>query len=136
MFRRNIHRASNSHESLNQHQLDAEGNEVPRSADPLGASWHCHRTSPIVPLYPRAMTAAALSEVSTTHIFSKLREGRSACGLRNPNGIQAISPGLRGTIYPGKTTDNTITLTGFGSQGDPRGYNPYWLGYVWRCPPR
>jgi hypothetical protein len=43
----------------------------------------------------------------------------------NPNGIESISPGLRGTSYPGWTKIEATTPTGLHQTSDARGCNPF-----------
>ena len=49
----------------------------------------------------------------------------------NPNGIVSISPGLRGTSYPGLTKINDPTPTGLRHAGRAKGHNPFRVGDVW-----
>src|SRR6266705_2898493 len=43
---------------------------------------------------------------------------------KNPKGISSGSPGLRGTSYPGLTTGEIKTPTGFHQPGEAEGRNP------------
>ena len=51
--------------------------------------------------------------------------------LPNPNGIESISPRLRGTRYPGWTKIEFTTPTGLQQTNVARGCNPFRVGEVW-----
>ena len=50
--------------------------------------------------------------------------------IPNPNGIESISPGLRGTSYPGWMKIENPTPTGLRQAGRARGHNPFRVGDV------
>jgi hypothetical protein len=62
--------------------------------------------------------------------FGSMNAMLASSSCRNLNGIESISPGLRGTSYPGLTVRHASTPTGLHQGGRPKRCNPFRVKHV------